>query len=607
MDAQREARQDVHRDAPGNPHRTETRRQQQVEELCAAMIRALSGDPAMRFRGRLLHRGEHPMPLLAPHLTPSLAHDDFASLRGAADGVGLRLAESSLTDHLAAQPVDPVERVLFDLLEQLRVESHVPAGLPGAARNLDHRHLQWTLAFHAAGLTETAAGLLVFSIAQVCRARLNACGVPEAIEGVIEHTRAALHARIGRELAQLRRTRHDQRAFAPHALAIAHAAAAMLRQAQPASGQPEARRLDEAARAALGLLADERDRPPADVGTGDASTGDAARRIDDGAAYRVFTRAWDREAPASEFARATELAQLRARLDARAAAQGANLARLARALQAVLARPRHDGWNDGEEEGEIDGRRLSQLIASPLERRLFRQPRERAATDCAVTLLIDCSGSMKAHAESVAMLADLLARALEQAGAVSEVLGFTTGAWNGGRARRDWMRAGRPPMPGRLAELCHLVFKDADTSWRRARLGLAALLKTDLYREGIDGEALAWAAARLRSRKCERRVLLVVSDGSPMDAATSLANDPRYLDRHLRETVARLQAEAIEVRGLGVGLDLSPYYGAQRAVDLSPEMGNAAFDEVVGLMRARRHPVDPQGTPRRPPSSKKLV
>jgi cobaltochelatase CobT len=195
---------------------------------------------------------------------------------------------------------------------------------------------------------------------------------------------------------------------------------------------------------------------------------------------------------------------------------------------------------------------------------------------------------MKQHIESVAMLVDVFVRALEQAGADSEVLGFTTGAWNGGRAQRDWQRAGRPPHPGRLNERCHMVFKDADTPWRRARPGIAALLKSDLFREGIDGEAVDWACTRMALRGVNRRVLIVISDGSPMDSATALANDGHYLDQHLREVVARReQGGAVQICGVGVGLDLSPYYRRSQVLDLSGSASNEAFRDVVALIVGR--------------------
>jgi cobaltochelatase CobT len=188
----------------------------------------------------------------------------------------------------------------------------------------------------------------------------------------------------------------------------------------------------------------------------------------------------------------------------------------------------------------------------------------------------------------VAVLLDVFARALEQAGAASEILGFTTEAWNGGRAQRDWVRAGRPAAPGRLNERSHIVFKPFDCGWRRARPGIAALLKADLFREGIDGEAVDWACARLLARPEPRRILLVVSDGSPMDSATALANDAHYLDQHLGEVVRRHeQQRRIEICAIGVGLDLSPWYSRSLVLDLAGGVGNAACRDVLDMLAGR--------------------
>jgi len=253
-----------------------------------------------------------------------------------------------------------------------------------------------------------------------------------------------------------------------------------------------------------------------------------------------------------------------------------------------LAVPVRDGWDGAQEEGHIDGRRLAQLIATPTERRLFRTERREPVADCIVSVLIDCSGSMKEHIESVAVFVDVLVRALEQAGVASELLGYTTNTWNGGRAQRDWVRAGRPAHPGRLNEACHLVLKDADTPWRHARPAIAALLRADLFREGIDGEAVDWAIRRLQARSEVRRLLIVISDGSPMDSATNLANDAHYLDHHLKDVVARHEQAGAAVIGVGVGLDLSPYYRRSHVLDLSKAVTMAVFREVIGMIARQR-------------------
>jgi cobaltochelatase CobT len=207
------------------------RRQQCVEELCAGAIRAFTHDPDLHFRGRRLHRGRVRLPLFAPHLHPSIEQDDFASFRGAADGLALRLSQSGAALHASLLPAQPVQRLVFDLLEQFRVEALAPPGLPGVAHNLRHRFEQWSREFHRSRLTDTARGILLYTVAQVCRARISGEPVLEETEDLMEATRAALSPLMGSDLAGLRRRRDDQSAFAVHALAIARLVDDMLRSA----------------------------------------------------------------------------------------------------------------------------------------------------------------------------------------------------------------------------------------------------------------------------------------------------------------------------------------------------------------------------------------
>jgi len=572
------------------------RLQQQVEELSVAAIRALAGEADLHFRGRRLHLGSVRLPHFAPHLHPVLELDDFASFRGAADGLALRLRHSDAGLHAALLSAEhdglaaeaAAERLIFDVLEQFRCEALADAAHAGVRHNLRHRFEAWSDEFHRSGLTDTARGLLLYAVAQITRARVTTEPVLEATEGVIESTRFALAPVIGVALGGLRRDRHDQAAYAVHALAIARTVGAMLRaSAEDDEGSGRTTKRDADAAPAFALLLD----PDAQVSEGVASvdTGDSRVLAASPDGYRVYTRAYDRELPAATLLRAPVLAAHRERLDARVAAQGANLPRLARALQALLAEPADDGWQGAQEEGRIDGRRLAQLVAVPTERRLFRTERVAPVCDAALTVLVDCSGSMKVHAESVAMLAELLLRAAEMVGVSTELLGFSTGAWHGGRAQRQWQRDGRPPHPGRLAETLHLVFKDADETWRHARRGVAALLEPMLFREGVDGEAVVWACGRLRAQEVRHRLLLVVSDGCPMEGATQLANDAHYLDHHLREVVAQQEATGdVKIFGLGVGLDLSACYARCQAIDLAAPPGNAVFADLLQLLAGRR-------------------
>jgi cobaltochelatase CobT len=560
----------------------EIRRQQRLQELCAATLRALTGDPSLHQRGQRWFRGGQPLAIGAPHLRVDAAHDSFDSLRGASDGLAMRLAGSDAALYRAGLPQHPVQRLVFEWLEQYRCEALAP--LAGVRLNLQRRHAAWTDAFLHSRLTESVSGLLLFTLAQVARSRLTGEPLPEALEDMMEGTRMSLAPAIGTDLAGLRRSLHDQRVFAGHALAIARHIASLVDEVPAAAEERGKGRATREAQPSFALWIDPPDDGP---GPGREQAGDGARAAFAGpTAYRIFSTAYDREQRADTGIRPAQLREWREQLDKRIAAQGYNLPRLARELRAVLARPATDGWDTAQEEGHIDGRRLALLVASPTELRLFRQPHQRPVADAAVSLLIDCSGSMKPHAESLAALCDTTLRALELAGAGAELLGFTTGAWNGGRARRDWQRAGQAPHSGRLNERLHLVFKDAQTPWRRARSAIAALLRTEAYREGIDGEAVDWACERLLAQDAARRILVVITDGCPMDTATQQANGPGLLDEHLREVVMRREARGeVQIVALGVGLDPSPWYRHHRVMETDGVAGHSSFSDLLALLR----------------------
>ncbi len=567
----------------------QARRQQRVEELCAATLRALTGDPTLHYRGRHVYRGEVRLPQHAPHLRIAPEEDGFTDCRAAADGMALRLLHSDPVVHRSLCPSDPVERLVFELLEQLRVETLAPADMPGITANLDARFLNWSNAFFHSGLTEGRLGMLLYTVAQMCWSRLTAKRLPEEIEDHIEIMRGSLVDELGAPLLGMRRCCGDQRAFAPHALAIAHVVGERVRAEQAESADEDNEQDDQEVVRGFALLLEFDEEGDLDS-IAAATTGDSKVFEQAAQHYRVFTTRYDTEVQAGSLVRKALLREYRERLDKAVAAQGVNLSRLARMLTAVLAQPQRDGWLFGEEDGRIDGRRLAQLVSSPTERRLFRRERYKTTADCVVAIMIDCSGSMKTHVERVALVVDLLLRALEMAGARTELLGFTTGAWNGGRPYREWMSRGRPKAPGRLNEVCHMVFKDADRSWRRARADIAALFKADLFREGIDGEAVEWACDRLMARSEARRILIVISDGCPSDSATGLANDAFYLDNHLKAVVARRGGPGgVEILGLGVGLDLSPFYRRCLATDMSQSLDNALFQEIVELIGGRHH------------------
>ena len=560
------------------------RKQQKLEALSAVALRALTGRSQLHFEGGRLYEGAERVPVHAPHLQWQPDVDGLQSYRGIADAVALRLQLSDARLHAELQPEDDVARLVFELLEQLRVESLAPASLPGLRRNLIWRYRTWSDAFLDSGMTESSLGILLFAVSQITWSRLMVQALPEHVQDLLEPTRAGLAPAIGEALAGIRRYREDQRRYADYALQIAADIAQRVQKEYEDTPRSKSFR-----RGNFTLSLDfeqDNEEPYASAHTGDSVVFEETQ-----GKYRIFTQRYDKELNAIDLVRPALLREYRQTLDQRVAQQGVNVARLTRALRAVLARPEIDGWQFGQEEGVIDGRRLSQLISSPAERRIFRKDQHIPLVDCAVSFLLDCSGSMRQYSSSLAIMMDIMMRALSQAGVTTEVLGFTTLAWNGGRARQDWFARGRPQAPGRLNEACHLVFKDVDTSWRCARQQIPALMKPDLYKEGIDGEAVLWACRRLMATGKQRRILIVLSDGCPMDTATNLANDTFYLDNHLKSVVRQIsQSMPVEILGLGVGLDLSPYYQRSLPIDLTQGLDNSVFDELLMLLAGRSQP-----------------
>jgi len=628
---------------PVHTVQAQVRRQQRLYALCAATLRALSTRREVHARGPHWYAGDKALPSFAPHLHPqahiqplsalpaqalhlpdtlaakpalsgaqgtpevglapsaalALAASDNAtglpdaatvvSFRGAADGIALRLRFSDAQLHRQLRPERPMARRVFDLLEQYRAESLVPAQWPGVRTNMSARFAAWSQAFVTARLHESAQGLLLLTVAQISRARVTGEPVLEALEDMLEATRFGLVPHIGHALAALRRSRHDQALYAQHALAIAQVVADLAEGASQAAGKADKAVAEDSEEedAWLQIWVDFE----AGEESGFASALDARDAQPQAAHhYRVFSTRYDREVRAVDLVRAAQLQELRSELDLGVRNSGVSPARLARRLQTLLALPQVDGWENAQDSGYIDGSRLAQLVAKPDEHRVFRLPHVAPRADVALTLLLDCSGSMKQHMDQLAPLVDLLTRALDMAGVATEVLGYTTNTWNGGRVMRDWRRAGKPALPGRLNELCHMVFKDSTEPWRRSKPGLAALRKADIFRECVDGEALRWAAQRLRAQDAARRMLVVFSDGSPMDGATVLANDTHYLDRDLLHSARQLEREAdIGLCAVGLGLDLSAYFAHSAVLDLQNQTVAQALGEVLGLLaRARR-------------------
>lgn len=541
----------------------------------AAAARAVGGVGLLR-RGESLVGSDGSAPVRAAHVAAADLTDARTS-SGVADAVAVRLRYSDAALHRSLLPGPEIARIVVELAEQLRCESLVPATLPGVRRNLARLFDHWIADAWQTGAIETELGLHLLTIGVVIRARLAATPISEELEDTIESTRFALAEAIGGPLRQLVRQRTDQRAFGTAAQQIALTIAALF---PDEVGVAERATLRESGFVPVVPPGSDGD-DPAGASTGNDS-GHAAVRRD----YAVFTRAYDRVSPATTLARPEQLDRWRAELAAQP--RPVRAARIARIAAARLAGPVPDGWAGGMDEGLLDPAQVASIVTRQDASGIFRLPGTRQRTAVAVTVLLDCSGSMRRHSAATATLCDLLGRGLDLAGIPLSVLGFSTVDWHGGRAAQDWRRAGAPPNPGRLGGTHHLVFAPAGMPWRMARRGLPVLLRPDLYAEGVDGEAVQWAAAQARQQHdAERRILLVLSDGGPMSTATRDAQGAAYLDRHLAAVTDAIEQErAVELCALGIDADLSAFYRRSRTVSfgaaLSRETVNAAVDLITG-------------------------
>lgn len=557
--------------------------------LSGATARALSDrhDLVRRWSRWATQQGS--VPARAPHVHPLATVDDWSSHRGATDAVALLVRYSDPDVHLAHAPEgDLVAELVFAMLEQFRVESLADPRLRGQRANLDRRFHAWTQQVVGSDIIETEQGLLIFTVAQVCRSRVLAREIEDRVSDLIEPTRFAVAGDIGPPLARLRAAREDQAAYALPAAEIARSVSMLIAARAASEQQSEEGEEDEDPRdssaTALSLL----------VGFGDEEgppqrleLGRSDEIASGGSGYRVFTTAHDRCDPARSLVPAGEYTTLSESLDRMVRDSGLSVARLAQAMGRSFATTESTAWEADLEEGELDPSRLTRPVARVGDSRVFRTRMDRPSTTTAVTLLLDCSGSMKAHRERIAPLIQVWGRAMARAGLAGEVLGHTTRSWGGSQARRDWQRAGRPANPGRLTELQHLVLRESGAT-RSRDVQAPALLRTSGYRESVDGESILWAVERLRAVEARRHILGVITDGSPMETSTARANDANYLDHHLGEVVADVERMSdIELVGVGVGLDLSGWFSTYHVLDLSVPLPRVAHELLATLARAR--------------------
>ncbi len=591
-----------------------------VKRATAAATKALSNKPGTEVSFSQGAAGISGTTAQMPSPAHQMTMDGVARYRGMADALAMRLRYHDAAIHQKRMPSSPEARAVFESVEQARCESLGARRLNGVAANLDTLIDERCRAKGYAGIHERKEEALPDVLGLAIRKQLGNAELPEAAKNLLSVWQSWLEEKIGDQIADLDICLNDQAAFSDKIMNMLQSLDlmdGMDNYDSDDSGQDDQNDDDDtgtdevdsetgdmeaesssAMESAVGESEDDADGM-SDSGDDDMMPGDGEedpagptqwqQNWSDGptanAAYHAYAMAFDEVISAAELCDPEELNRLRHHLDQQLSHLQGMVSKLANRLQRALLAKQQRSWHFDLDEGILDAGRLSRVVIDPSHPLSFKQESETRFRDTIVTLLIDNSGSMRGRPITVAaMSADILARTLERCGVKVEVLGFTTRSWKGGSSREKWVAEGKQKDPGRLNDLRHIVYKAADMPWRRARTNLGLMLREGLLKENIDGEALLWAHNRLLGRPEQRRILMVISDGAPVDDATLSANPGNYLEKHLRDVIEWIETRStVELTAIGIGHDVTRYY--RRAVTLidAEELGGTMMQNLMEL------------------------
>jgi cobaltochelatase CobT len=558
------------------------------------------------------------VPSPGPGLEPKLV----AEARGAADSAALRLRHHDPRLHARSAPVDIDARAVFDALETARVEALGARAMGGVRNNLRHLSEARVRSDAIVRARDAEEVPLSTAVGLIARERLTGEAPPAAAAAGLKLVAPWIEKKAAAELDALALTLDDQAAFAKLSrrlledleLAVAEDpldeepdeagddaegdeggsddSAEQGEDETPGGGDVEMRGEETEDQNSEGDSGQEMEAGEDESASGDeiseslfAAPGRRNWDLSPPTDYKAFTTRFDEIVGAEELCDEEELGRLRAYLDQQMGGLSNVVTRLANRLQRRLLAQQARSWDFDQEEGLLDAARLARVVVNPRHALSFKVERETEFKDTIVSLLIDNSGSMRGRPIAIAAIcADILARTLERCGVQTEILGFTTRGWKGGQSRESWLSAGRPPNPGRLNDLRHIVYKRGDEPYRHARRSLGLMMREGLLKENIDGEALLWAHNRLIARPEERRILMVISDGAPVDDSTASANGGTYLERHLRQVIEWIEKRStVELIAIGIGHDVTRYY--QRAVTImdAEQLAGAMVEQLARL------------------------
>jgi cobaltochelatase CobT len=619
------------REAPSEP----------LKRVLAPTVRAIAGDGDVEVdfgpgKGDIAGKS---VTIPEPPRAPSAR--DVALVRGWADSLALRIGCHDAKIHRRIAPPPGPARAIFEAAERARVEGLGSSRMPGMAANLTARLEDQYSHGRFKSVSDRAEAPLEDALALLIRERLTGQAPPASAKGLVDVWRPVIEARGAKLLKRLEGLSENQEQFGRQIRDLLKVLEMVDQSDQPQPDEDE----DEGDEGAAEGGAEESDDKSEDGSDGQdketedqTSEGDLSeteemmdtgetdqQEMDDGDVddeqtpapwrpnmtvldnpeafgYKVFTRAHDEEVGADDLSSPEELERLRAFLDKELKTLSAAVAKLANKLQRRLLAQQNRGWDFDLDEGVLDAARLTRIITDPTGALSFKRERDTDFRDTVVTLLLDNSGSMRGRPIMVAACcADILARTLERCGVKVEILGFTTKAWKGGQSREEWLAAGKPSSPGRLNDLRHIIYKTADAPWRRSKNALALMMREGLLKENIDGEALAWAHSRLVGRPEQRRILMMISDGAPVDDSTLSVNSGSYLEQHLRQVIHEIENHSpVELIAIGIGHDVTRYYRRAVTITDASELAGAMTEKLVELFEEKAEDDDVRpGVPRR--------
>ena len=580
-------------------------------------VRSLAGEPEMEVSFSSEPPSLKGLKARLPSPTRNLSAHDVALVRGTGDAYALKKAYHDEKVNSQFRPQSPDGAAIFEAAEQARVEAIGSLAMKGVAANLA-TGLESRMLNRGMGKAKNREEAPIAEVlGLMVREKLTGEKPPASLRGAVELWRPFIEEKAGGDLDKLEGALRDQKAFARltrtmlnHLSMGDQSESDNSQDAEAESENPDGENEDgedqdtqqEGESSASESAAEAEDGEDVESEQGAENSEELADSTDpdegakpnrheapfahaDDWGYKVFTTEFDEEIGAADLCEAEELARLRGFLDQQLSAMQGVVSRLANKLQRLLMAQQNRHWEYDLEEGMLDASRLTRIVIDPMYPLSFKREKDTTFRETCVTLLLDNSGSMRGRPIMVAaMCADILGRTLERVGVKTEILGFTTRAWKGGQAREKWLAAGKPPHPGRLNDLRHIVYKAADEPWRRAKRNLGLMMREGLLKENIDGEALTWAHNRIIARPEQRKILMVISDGAPVDDSTLSVNAGNYLEHHLRRVIEEIETRSsVELTAIGIGHDVTRYYKKAVTIVDAEQLGGAMTEQLTEL------------------------